>query len=477
MSSTFDIMDYGQEFQHLMLSVVMSEPDIFVRCQNILKADYFDNKYAKATDYILAYAQEYTTLPTKQEVALKSGLQLQDLEKIDESNHAGFLDTIEGFCQHKAMEKAVIEGMKLINQKRYGKAEELVKEAMMVSLQKNLGTDYFANPEERNQKLFETQGNISTGWKDVDYKLYGGFGTAELEIFVAPSGGGKSVALQNVSLNFLKQGLNGIYITLELKEELVAQRMDSMLTGRGKKELLSDLSTASAEIMMHGKKMGKFWVKRMPESTTTVHDIKAYVRELQIKTGIKLDFIAVDYLDLLTSPRVDVSDTFMKDKFVCEELRALAAELDITMVTASQLNRSAVEAEEYSHANIAGGISKIYTADNVIGIRNTQFMRERGEIQFEFLKTRNSGGVGQSIKCAYNVDTLEITDHPDAGGSMPAAAQVTPAQAALQTGSNTVTTKPANTTSTAQSQAPAPSATQANNMAANLRNLVRGGGP
>ncbi len=465
-------MEYGQDFQHLMLSVLMSEPDIYVRCQNILKPEYFDNKYAKATEFILDYSREYSTLPTNQEVALKSGLTLEKFGDISPDNHAGFLDTFEDFCRHKAIEKAVIEGMKLVQNKRYGKVEELVKEAMMVSLQKNLGTDYFADPEQRNKELFETQGNISTGWKDVDYKLFGGFGTSELEIFVAPSGGGKSVALQNMSLNFIRQKMNGIYITLELKEGLVAQRMDSMLTGRGKKDLISNLSTASAEIMMQGRNMGKFWIKRMPESTTTVHDIKAYVRELQIKTGVKLDFICVDYLDLLTSPRVDVSDTFMKDKFVCEELRALAAELDITMVTASQLNRSAVEAEEYSHANIAGGISKIYTADNVIGIRNTQFMRERGEIQFEFLKTRNSNGVGQQLKLAYDIDTLEITDHPDAGGSMPAAAsQVTPAQAALQTGSNTVNT-PASAPAPAPTQSAAP-----NSMAANLRNLVNGSRP
>lgn len=461
--SQFDTMDYGQEFQHIMLSVLMNEPDIYVRCQNILKPEYYDNKYAKAMNFILEYSQEYSTLPTQAEVTLKSGVTLEKLDDISPDNHVGFLDQFEDFCRHKAMEHAVIEGMKLLQTQKYGKVEEMVKDAMMVSLQKNLGTDYFADPLERNKALFESQGSIKTLWKDVDFKLFGGFGTAELDIFVAPSGGGKSVALQNLSLNFSRQMMDGIYITLELKEELVAQRIDSMLIGRGKKELIANMESSAAEIVMKGKGMGKMWIKRMPESTTTVHDIKAYVKELQIKTGVKLNYIAVDYLDLLTSPRVDVSDTFMKDKFVCEELRALAAELDITLITASQLNRSAVEAEEYSHANIAGGISKIYTADNVIGIRNTQPMRERGEIQFEFLKTRNSNGVGSSLKLAYNIDTLEITDHPDSGSGMPANTSISPAQAALQPQSNAVT--PAS--SPQVSQAPV-------NMASNLRNLVNG---
>lgn len=466
---SFDTMDYGQDFQHLMLSVLMSAPDIYVRCQNIIKPEYFDNKYAKATNYILDYSMEYSTLPTQSEVTLKSGVKLDQITDISVANHEGFLDTFEDFCRHKAIEHAVIEGMKLVQTKKYGQVEAMVKEAMMVSLQKNLGTDYFENPEERNKRLFDTQGNIKTGWKDVDYKLFGGFGTGELEIFVAPSGGGKSVALQNISMNFSKQMMDGVYITLELKEELVAQRIDSMMTGRGKKDLIANMGTASAEIMLKGKKQGKLWIKRMPESTTTVHDIRAYLRELQIKTGIKVQYLAVDYLDLLSSPRVDPSDTFMKDKFVCEELRALASELDITLVTASQLNRSAVEAEEYSHANIAGGISKIYTADNVIGIRNTQAMRERGEMMFEFLKTRNSNGVGTKVKLAFNVDTLEIGDHPDANINNGGGVSL-PATTLVQATPNVI--RQPTTASTGGNVTAAGALTQASSMAANLRNLV-----
>lgn len=413
---SFDVMDYGQDFQQLLIDVIMSDADIFVRCQNIIKVEYFQNKQAKAVQYIIDYAQKYSTLPTVEEVNLKSGTKCTLIPTIDASHQQGFLDTIEEFCRHKALENAIINGMELVKKRQYGKVEELVKEAMLVSLQRDLGTNYFLDPEERNTRLFSAQGTISTGWKDVDYKLYGGYGLAELEIYVAPSGGGKSVVLQNSALNFSKKHMNGIYITLELKEELVAQRMDSILTGRTKQEMISDLSTSSAEVQVLGKNMAPIYIKRMPESITTVHDIKAYIREVQIKTGLKLHYLVVDYLDLLNSPRCDPSDMFIKDKFVCEELRALANELDITVVTASQLNRSAVEADEYNHSNIAGGISKIYTADNVIGIFNTQVLRDRGEIQFQFLKTRNSNGVGSKIRLSYNIDTLCISDYVDPTG-------------------------------------------------------------
>lgn len=410
---SYDAKDYGEEFQQLMLSVLVSEPDIFVRCQNILKPEYFHNRHAMATKYLLEYANEYHTLPTIPEIQLKSGISLQKVEDINAEHHAGFLDTIEEFCRYRAIEHAVVEGMKYVKSKQYGKVEELVKEAMLVSLQKDLGTDYTEDPKARNERLFSAQGTIKTGWAEIDHKLFGGFGKAELEIFVAPSGGGKSVCLQNVSKNFSKNGMNGVYITLELKEELVAQRMDTMITGLGKKDILRDMDAAALAVQMKCKGNGAFWIKRMPESITTVNDIKAYLKELKIKTGTTLDYIAVDYLDLLATPRADSSDTFNKDKFVCEELRALAHELDIVVITASQLNRTAVEATDFNHANIAGGISKIYTADNVIGIMNTPSFRERGEIQFQFMKTRNSSAVGQKVQMSYNIDTLEIGDHPD----------------------------------------------------------------
>jgi hypothetical protein len=127
---------------------------------------------------------------------------------------------------------------------------------------------------------------------------------------------------------------------------------------------------------------------------------------------MKLDFLCVDYLDLLmpVSAKVSPSDLYVKDKYVSEELRNLAKELDILFVTASQLNRSAVEEIEFDHSHISGGISKINTADNVFGIFTSRSMRERGQYQIQLMKTRSSSGVGQKVELAFNVDTLRITD-------------------------------------------------------------------
>jgi hypothetical protein len=120
----------------------------------------------------------------------------------------------------------------------------------------------------------------------------------------------------------------------------------------------------------------------------------------------------VDYLDLLmpVSAKVSPNDLFVKDKYVSEELRNLAKELGILLVTASQLNRSAVEEIEFDHSHISGGISKINTADNVFGIFTSRSTRERGKYQIQCMKSRSSTGVGQKIDLEYNIETMRITD-------------------------------------------------------------------
>jgi hypothetical protein len=145
---------------------------------------------------------------------------------------------------------------------------------------------------------------------------------------------------------------------------------------------------------------------------SNINDIRSYIKEVQIQTGIKVDFMMIDYLDLLmpVSAKVSPNDLFVKDKYVSEELRNLAKELGVLMVTASQLNRSAVEEIEFDHSHISGGISKINTADNVFGIFTSRAMKERGKYQIQCMKSRSSTGVGQKIDLEYNIETMRITD-------------------------------------------------------------------
>jgi hypothetical protein len=205
--------------------------------------------------------------------------------------------------------------------------------------------------------------------------------------------------------------LNGVYVTLELSEELTSLRTDAMLTEMSTKDIRKSLDDTHLRVRMASKKMGKYRVKGLP-AQSNINAIRSFIKEVQIQTGMPVDFVMVDYLDLLTpaSVKVNSSDQFIKDKYVSEELRNLAKELGVIMVTASQINRSGVEEIEYNHTHIAGGISKINSSDYVFGIYISRSMRERGKYQIQCMKSRSSTGVGQKIDLDYDMDTMRITD-------------------------------------------------------------------
>jgi replicative DNA helicase len=232
-----------------------------------------------------------------------------------------------------------------------------------------------------------------------------------LNIWCAASGGGKSLFLANLGINWALLGLNVVYLTFELSEALVAMRMDSMLTDIPTREVFKNLDDVELKVKMAGKKSGSVQIKYMP-SGKTANDLRAYLKEYQVKKGFKPDIILIDYLDLMMpmSVKVSPSDLFVKDKYVSEELRNLAMETQAIVVTAAQLNRSAVEEIEFDHSHISGGLSKIQTADNVIGIFTSRAMKERGRYQIQFMKTRSSSGVGQKVDLEFNLDTLRISD-------------------------------------------------------------------
>jgi DnaB-like helicase C terminal domain len=232
---------------------------------------------------------------------------------------------------------------------------------------------------------------------------------------------GKSLVMMNIALSWLEQGLSGVYISLELSEELCGLRTDAMLSGMSTKDIRKDLETAELKVKMFGKKAGKYRMKALP-AQSNINDVRSYIKEVQVQTGMKIDFVMMDYLDLLmpVSTKVSPNDLFIKDKYVSEELRNLAKELNVLLVTASQLNRSSVEEIEYDHSHISGGISKINTADNVFGIFTSRAMKERGRYQLQCMKTRTSNGTGQKVELEYNIETMRITDLPEDAGAVSA---------------------------------------------------------
>jgi replicative DNA helicase len=403
-------INYNYEMQNLFVSMMITDFELFVRCQTILKPSYFDKTLSPVIKFILEYSEKYKGIPTPEIIKSEVNFNIATLETITDSQKHWFLDNIEKFCRHKAIESAILTSADMLEQGYYNDVEGLVKEAVLVSLNRELGTNYFEDPRARLEKLLNQNGNISTGWKSIDDVIYK-LGRGELAIFTAITGGGKSVALQNLTVNWAMQNCNIVYFTLELSEELVSKRLDAMITEIPNASIFRQIDKVELIVKMKEKHLGSIQVKYVKPGTNT-NDLRAYLKEYQIKNGKKPDMIIVDYLDLMypNSKRVDVSNFFAKDKLVTEELRGLGMEENIIIATAAQLNRSGYDDLNPTAANIAGGISKAYAADLVVNVHNTPASRERGEITFMFIKTRNSGGVGKHIPMTFDVNTLRISD-------------------------------------------------------------------
>jgi replicative DNA helicase len=408
------IKDYGYEIQKLYLELMLADAEIFVRCQGIFDHTLFDRKLQDAAEFMHAYAKEYAVLPDYEMINASCRTDLKRPEDVKDGHNEWLMDEFENFTRHKALERAIIESADLLEKKDYGQVEAKIKEAVQISLTKDMGTDYFADPRQRLLRIKDKNGQISTGWPSLDRRLFGGMNRGELNIFAGGSGAGKSLFLANLGVNWALQGLNVIYLTLELSEDLVCMRMDAMTTGIGTKEIFKEIDDVEMKVRIIGKKSGAYQVKYMPSGKTT-NDIRAYLKEYEIKTGRKVDVLLVDYLDLLMpqSKKISPADLFIKDKYVSEELRNLAVEKQCILVTAAQLNRGAVEEVEFDHSHISGGLSKIQTADNVFGIFTSRAMRERGRYQIQLMKTRSSSGVGQKVDLEFNLETLKITDLPE----------------------------------------------------------------
>ena len=407
--------EYSPEVQQLYLEFLTSDDNLFVLCNPIIKTNYFHKSLRPTVTLIQDYVNKHGTVPDRSVIKAHTAVSLQGVDAPTVQSHRDwFLDAFEKFCRHKAIHTAILASTDKLEKGEYGSVEKLVKDAVQVGLVKDMGMDYWDDPLGRLQRIVNNKSDQSTGWKSIDRYLNGGLSRGELTLFAGPSGSGKSLFLQNLALNWSMAGSNVIYITLELSQDLCGMRMDAMVSDYAVKAMFKNMDDTAFKVQMAGKKAGKLQVVQFPNGIT-VHDIKSYLKTYQTQTGIMVDAIIVDYVDLMmpAGARVRLENLFVKDKLVSEELRNLAVEYNCYMVSASQLNRSAVDEPEYDHSHIAGGLSKIQTADNVIGIIANRTLRQQGRTQIQFMKTRSSNGVDFKVSLAFDIDTLRITDLPD----------------------------------------------------------------
>ncbi len=422
-----EIKEYNSDIEYLFIQFMLSNYDLFVRCKGILKESFFDDKQNRAVvDLLIKHSSEYSSVPSPEQIRAITGKDIELIPEIAIKEDSWFLKEVELFCRYKSLRDAILESPDLLDQGRYGEVEASVKAAVQIALVKDLGLNYYHDPKSRLEQMRNNKAQIPTGWKAVDEKLFGGLNRGEITIFAGQSGTGKSLFLQNLAVNWANAGLCVVYLSLELSENLCALRIDAMHTDVETREVMRNIDDAHIKIRSaQQKSKGYLQIKQLPNGCTA-NDVRAYIKEFEIHSGKKVDAVLVDYLDLMfpISKRISAENLFVKDKYVTEELRNLAVELQILCASASQLNRGSYEEIEFDPSHISGGISKVNTADNVVGIFTSPAMKESGRYQIQFMKTRSSSGVGSKIDLCFNVRSLRITDlDEDDVGSVEASAQ------------------------------------------------------
>lgn len=416
---------YNLNVQATILAALLSDPAIMRACRQILRPEWFDEALRPVVGGILEYWDRYGGLPDRGILACRFDTELVEtlfsmaVGPMDESSRAWVRDLVETFCRHRAMEHTVITAPALIEKGEYEIVEEAFRSAVSLRLDTDYGVAAWEDPVSVLERFREMRGTTPTGWPTVDHKLFGGFSRGELNIFAGAPGAGKSLFLQNLAVTWASAGLRCFYVTLELSVPLTLVRIYGMVTGSSVASLTSDPEAAADRIRATVEGWEDIVVKFMP-SGTSVRSVESLMMDAEAQIGRSFDAVFVDYMDLLhpIERGVDRTNLFVKDKYVSEELRDFAVRRDVLLVTASQLNRGSIQDVELDMADIAGGISKINTADNVIAIRQGRKLREDNLVELQFLKTRSSAGVFSKILLHVNPESLRICEQSPGGDTV-----------------------------------------------------------
>lgn len=394
------------EKQKLLIEYLISSPDVFALTTSIIRPSYFDPEFRNAVKFIQNYYELYNTTPDADQVYAESDVEVTT--KVITRDKIEYCATeIESFCKEEAISAAILACPELLDKGDYGKIETIIKEAITTSLHRSLGVNFFDDPEAMLKLLVDSPA-IPTGYTEFDEILGGGLSRQQMLLLSANSGGGKSMVMANFGLNLAQRGLKVLYISLELPVPMIYKRFISMVTGVGQRDILSRPSEVVQKIKAAGKVIEDIIIEQMPVGSTP-NDLRAFLKEFELKHGYIPDVLIVDYLDLMNpNEKVSADNVFEKDKRSTEQLRQILVDYDMIGITASQQNRGAVNATDLNHSHIAGGISKINTTDTYASIIFTDAMKAAGEMAIQFLKTRSSDGVGKMIYLGWNRTWLRV---------------------------------------------------------------------
>jgi len=389
------LTQFGTSFQSKIVASLMSDIKFIQTISDILEPDMFDsdsNKWlVKAIrDYFYEYKKQPTLEVVKYKIdeidndVLKSGVvdKLRDVWKNIEATDLEFVqsETLD-FCKNQTLKTAILESVDMLENKNYDGIKSLIDNAMKAGSERDLGHDYIPSLEVRLSESARI--TVKTPWDVINDITDGGLGAGELGVVVAPAGIGKSWTLQALGSEVVRQGKTVVHYTLELNENYVGLRYDSIFSG-----------VTTGNIKYHKedveKKLqslpGKLLIKYFPTKAASVNTIGAHLKQIEL-SGVKVDMVIVDYADILM-PTGNFKEKRHAIGTIYEDLRGLAGELEIPIWTASQANRSALEEDVIGADKVSEDYSKVMTADFVISMSRKVEDKIANTGRFHVIKNR-----------------------------------------------------------------------------------------
>ena len=407
---------FGTSFQSKIIASLLSDKKFIQTISDILNPSMFDSDSNKwLVKMIKDYFYEYKKQPTLEVIkykieeldndVLKSGVveKLRDTWKTVESTDLEFVQkqTLD-FCKNQPLKTAILESVDLLENKDYDGIKSIIDEAMKAGTTKDLGHDYILSFDARLEEA--TRKTVNTPWDVITDIMDGGLGAGELGVIVAPAGIGKSWTLQALGAGVLKENKTIVHYTLELNENYVGLRYDSIFSG-----------VTTANIKYHKEEVkkkidrlkGKLLIKYFPTKSATVQTIGAHLKQIELN-GNKPDMVLVDYADILM-PTGNFREKRHALGNIYEDLRGLAGELEIPIWTASQANRSALEEDVIGADKVAEDYSKVMTADFVMSMSRKVEDKIANTGRFHVIKNRfGIDGVTYPATINTNIGQVQI---------------------------------------------------------------------
>jgi len=365
---------YGFGFQVKVIAALFTDRIFLQQIADIIQPDYFESdSNSWLLDVILEHFRQYKAPPSKDVLKvkvteiendiLKTAVfeQLKEVFRYMESDDLSFVkDEILKFCKNQEIKRAIMDSVNLLKMGNYDEIKSKMDSAMKAGADTNIGLDYINDVASRYNEA--ARHTITTGWDVIDDLMDGGLAPGELGVVMAPAGIGKSWMLINIGANAVRAGKTVIHYTLELNENYVGQRYDSVLTGINAQTLKHHQDTVEEKMKTLS---GSLIVKYYPTKSVGVMALKAHI-EKTIMQGKPPDLIVVDYGDLLKVNTKKDKHEALEDLY--EELRGMAGEYKIPVWTASQAGRSALEEDIIEADKIASSYGKVMVADFLMSL-------------------------------------------------------------------------------------------------------------